>query len=190
MLQPINKKLTIDYQPNKYLIIEYGDYEKQKKYAWLLSFEYLLPLILILLFTYLGTFVNAIFIIIGIVLYLIYSLYDFYIISPYFLSLRVYYKLKVTPLKIKAKYLSETDGYDIINKIMVEVEGLEKDNLFGFWINEEFGFRFDDELEEPKKQVVLNALVELLHLEFMETKTEQSGKNSWKKLIYQSKKEL
>ena len=32
----MNNKLTIDYQPNKSLIIEYGDYEEQKKFAFLI----------------------------------------------------------------------------------------------------------------------------------------------------------
>lgn len=191
MLQPINKKLTIDYHPNKRLTIEYGDYEKQKKNAFFIKFQtsfiWWIPFILCSIgMCFINIPPHNLPIVLLLIALLLSSLSLPFIIL--FIGNRfVYYKLEITPKYVNVKYFSASEKYLFTDKIFIEIHGLEKGNLFSFSIDDSFYFTFDTELEQPQKTIVLSHLIELLNLEFIETKTIQSGKSSWEKSIYQSK---
>jgi hypothetical protein len=188
MFQSINKKLIINYQLNKQLVIEYGDYEEQKKFAFL-NFEWyktsyiqikMIPLWLVYFYI---AFLIELPPFIAVVLPFV-ILFIFYFAA---INLTNYYKLEITPQKVIEKDLKRTKEYIFPDKIIIEVDGLEKDRLLGFWIDENFDFCFDDELEQPQKKVILDYLVELLNLEFVATETKQSDKSTWEISTYQSK---
>lgn len=186
----MNKKLTIDYQPNKSLIIEYGDYEEQKKYAFFYkfkrSFVWWIPLILYsigMCFIKITTH-NLPIVLLVITLLLSCLCLPFVVL---FIANTFYYKLEITPQKVIEKDLKRTKEYLFSDKITMEVDGLEKDKLFGFSIDENFYFTFDMELEQSQKPVVLKAMIELFNLELTETKENKVDKMSWKSSIYQSK---
>jgi hypothetical protein len=190
MFKSINNKLTIDYQPNKSLIIEYGDYEKQKKYAFLIldwhKKSYRVQLFKVILFWIVWICVAFLIklppFIAGLLPFVI--LFIFYFIA---INLTFYYKLEITPQKVIEKDLKRTKEYLFLDKITMEVDGLEKDKLFGFSIDENFYSTFDTELEQPQKPIVLKAMIELFNLELTETKENKVDKMSWRSSIYQSK---
>ena len=186
----MNKKLTIDYQPNKSLIIEYGDYEEQKKYAFLIldwhkkSYSIVLfkGILFWIVWIYVAFLLNIPSLIASIIPFIV-----LIFLNVLALNLAIYYKLEITPQKVIEKDLKRTKEYLFSDKITMEVDGLEKDKLFGFSIDENFYFTFDTELEQSQKPIVLKAMIELFNLELTETKENKVDKMSWKSSIYQSK---
>jgi hypothetical protein len=176
MFQPKDKKITIDYQPNRHLIIEYGNYEEHKNYAWIekhlrLSVVYIPFGIIILL----GLWLTSIdWILLGVLIILTFYLFHFVVLQPFISSLIGYYKLEITHKGIKEFGLIKVEFYKFTERIEFKVEKTEnqKELFFLFddneYIDGKFVYGFSEEINMSEK--VLNSLIELLNLELIDSK--------------------
>lgn len=195
MLQPINKKLTIDYQPNKSLFLEYRDAEIQEKYAWYAPYylnykKQQLPIffyiVILYLISLLGIPLESYFLAIvplpvGFV---------FLVWFKRFLFNAVYgYQIQIKPNSIEIDNFNEKIKNDLESNLEVKIE-IEKlsDSIQQVSINfETFNLPcLENEMTIEQHSFVINALSEILDLEL--TKTEKSTKfENTTILIYQSK---
>jgi hypothetical protein len=190
MFQPKDKKITIDYQPNRHLIIEYGNYEEHKKYAWQLRYDFFIEIISnSLIFIIPAIFIDvSVSVFISIVLAVFFNLHYNYIISPYFVSLAIYYKIEIRPNEIRKIDLNEIEIFSLPKLFKVEFGGVKEGHiLYIDFDNEYCVFAFDCEVGVDEKEIITSSLVELLNIELIGTEKD-SYEDFVTSYFYQSKR--
>lgn len=186
MFQPINKKLTIDYQPNKQLTLEYGNYNLYKNTKWL-GWRFRPHLT-------------------GLLGFVLFLCFPFYFPSDYLtiilaLILMILFIIFIENLNLEKSYYKETfTKSSLIQQRGEAINVVKLDKTFNLVIVQDIkdSNHYWLEIENPKvfevpifdstrqkKKLIIEALIELYNLKYQETVIVQIHGMEVKKIIYE-----